>query len=316
MDAYVGFDTSCYTTSVAVIDAEKRLILDEREMLSVGQGKKGLRQSEGVFQHIKNLDRLGSNNIAQWGDIKPVAIAASVKPRPVADSYMPVFTVGSSVARVAATVAGVPFFETTHQENHLMAGLWSAKGPGSERFLTAHVSGGTTELLETLRRGTKFSIKKVGGTQDISAGQFIDRIGVAMGLPFPSGPQLEKLVDNSPGGIHPVAELRCFTKGTSISFSGPETGAKGLLKSGMQKDDVATAVILSIAHGLSRIIDTACRRLGLRDALMVGGVSSNTYIKKYLKENLKYNLYFPEKQYCSDNAVGAALIAFERHKEI
>lgn len=310
MDAYIGFDTSCYTTSVAVVDANKELIIDERRGLSIKRGERGLRQSEGVFQHIKNLNGLSRSNAPLWKDIRVVAVAASVKPRPVPGSYMPVFTVGDNVARIAAMVAGVPYFETTHQENHLMAGLWSAGGPRAKRFLTVHVSGGTTELLEVQRQGTKLSIKKVGGTQDICAGQFVDRVGVAMGLPFPSGPYLEKLADIS-GDTHLPAEMQCFTKGTNISFSGPETGAKRLLRTGVQKTDIAMAVILSIAQGLERIIDAACKGLKLQDVLMVGGVASNGYIRKHLEENLKYELYFPENRYCSDNAVGAALAAFE-----
>ncbi|MDD3850530.1 MAG: O-sialoglycoprotein endopeptidase [Bacillota bacterium] len=313
MDVYIGFDTSCYTTSVAVVDSAGRLVLDHRRVLEVKQGERGLRQSEGVFQHIRNLGDLSRSQVGFLDGMKVAAAAASVKPRPVEGSYMPVFTVGENAARVAAAVANIPFFETTHQENHLMAGLWSAGGPWSERFLTVHLSGGTTELLDTVKEGADFDTRIVGGTTDISAGQFVDRVGVAMGLPFPCGPHLEKLAEGTGDGVLPI-EIKCYTKRATVSFSGPETGAKRLLESGKDRAGIALGVFLSIARGLGRIIDAACEKKGLQDVLMVGGVSSNKYIREYLEKSLKYNLYFPKARYCSDNAVGAALIALEKQK--
>ena len=69
-----------------------------------------------------------------------------------------------------------------------------------------------------------------------------------------------------------------------------------------------------ISKSLSKIIERACSKLKINDVLMVGGVSSNKHVRKYLEENLNCRLYFPEPRYCSDNAVGAALIAMHKHK--
>jgi N6-L-threonylcarbamoyladenine synthase len=313
MDTYIGFDTSCYTTSVAVVDGNGNLILDRRSVLEVKKGGGGLRQSEGVFHHIKNL-----GSFTGYGDFVPegfriAAVAASVKPRPLPDSYMPVFTVGENAARVAAAVLGVPFFATTHQENHIMAGLWSAGGPKTERFLTVHLSGGTTELLDTVRKGPDFGVKIIGGTSDISAGQFVDRVGVAMGLPFPCGPYLEKLADGAED-VSKAVPIRSFTRDTYTSFSGPETHAKRLLEAGKDKKDVARAVLLCIAKSLTDVIQKACADFKIEDVLLAGGVSSNCLIREYLEEHLKCRLFFPDARYCSDNAVGTALIAMERYK--
>ena len=57
MNAYIGVDTSCYTTSVACVD-ETGIVSDLRKVLSVKQGERGLRQSDGLFQHIRNLETL------------------------------------------------------------------------------------------------------------------------------------------------------------------------------------------------------------------------------------------------------------------
>ena len=55
---YLGVDTSNYTTSLAVLDANNNIIFDKRKLLDVEIGKKGLRQQEALFQHIKNLPLL------------------------------------------------------------------------------------------------------------------------------------------------------------------------------------------------------------------------------------------------------------------
>ena len=57
-EAVLGIDTSCYTTSVAVLSLEGKLLADERRLLKVKPGRRGLAQSEMVFQHTRNLPEL------------------------------------------------------------------------------------------------------------------------------------------------------------------------------------------------------------------------------------------------------------------
>ena len=98
---FLGIDTSCYTTSVAIADADGQILLDHRQLLSVPEGARGLRQSEMVFQHVKNLSELFPQG---YTDLK--AVAASVAPRPAEGSYMPVLRVSESYAKAAAYTAG------------------------------------------------------------------------------------------------------------------------------------------------------------------------------------------------------------------
>ena len=55
---YLGIDTSCYTTSVAVLDEAGKLVGEARKILDVKPGRCGLQQSEMVFQHTRNLPNL------------------------------------------------------------------------------------------------------------------------------------------------------------------------------------------------------------------------------------------------------------------
>ena len=107
-DCVLGIDTSNYKTSVAVIDINGNVLSDHRQLLSVKQGERGLRQSDALFQHVKNLPELIE---LCFNDVDPdriAAVACSDKPRPVEGSYMPVFNAGTGMAKsIAASLEDV-----------------------------------------------------------------------------------------------------------------------------------------------------------------------------------------------------------------
>ena len=226
MDYILGIDTSNYKTSIAVVDREKHIICDLRRFLTVKQGERGLRQSDALFQHIQNLSALMEEMRTEF-DGKISAIACSFRPRPEAGSYMPVFLAGSGFARSAAAAMNIPLVGFSHQEGHMEAIRAYSSFQTVDRFLACHFSGGTCEVLDVsetdLRKdgmpkldfakdngAPAKSIKKVkkphpadpaervaytmhitGGTKDISFGQVLDRTGVALGMEFPAGGQLD-----------------------------------------------------------------------------------------------------------------------------
>ena len=178
---FLGIDTSCYTTSLAVVDQQGRLLCEARQMLEVPHGRRGLRQADGVWQHLQHLPQLAAQLQAEIGPLQLQAVAASSRPRPVAGPYMPVF-VRAFPLPAAWRPCGEFLPGALHQENHLWAGMWSA-GIKWDDFYALHVSGGTTELL-SVQAAEQLKIVEVGGSADLHAGQFIDRVGVALGLSF------------------------------------------------------------------------------------------------------------------------------------
>lgn len=91
-EVYLGIDTSCYTTSVALIGREGGLVGEARRILQVKPGCRGLQQSEMVFQHTRNLPILLEEVLKK--PLKVIGIGVSARPRPLEDSYMPAFLVG------------------------------------------------------------------------------------------------------------------------------------------------------------------------------------------------------------------------------
>lgn len=274
-------------------------------------------QSYAVFQHLQHLPVLfeGLGNHVDFQKVE--AVCASTRPRPVKGSYMPVFTVSQGFGQVAAGARGVPFFTTSHQEGHLMAGLWSAGGPKKDRFLGVHLSGGTTEVLQVNKKEKGFSVEIIGTTTDLHAGQFVDRIGVSMGLSFPAGAGLERLAKDFSGDI---PYLPSGVKGYRISFSGPEAAAARLLKAGVPQEAVARAVEHCIATSLEKVLRQAVADYQIKEILIVGGVAANSYVRERLRYRLEHRavgagLFFAQPGYSTDNAVGTALLGLSMHQK-
>ena len=124
-DLVLGIDTSCYTTSAALMDGTGALLFDERRLLRVKEGRRGLSQSEMVFQHMRALPDLLERIDLTQGRLS--AIVASERPRPLKESYMPAFLVGWGMARSLSHFMDVPLIAATHQHNHMFAGLWGLR---------------------------------------------------------------------------------------------------------------------------------------------------------------------------------------------
>jgi N6-L-threonylcarbamoyladenine synthase len=316
MKYILGIDTSCYTTSLAGVSPDGDVLFSRQLLLAVPQGERGLQQSGALFQHLKNLPLATAAIREALPDGEIAAVCSSTRPRPKDDSYMPVFLFSHHLGLAISDLTHTPFYMTSHQENHVMAGLHTAKGPNSGRFLALHLSGGTSEILDVTCRDIGFTINLIGASQDLHAGQFVDRIGVSMGLPFPAGPHLEKLALAGTGTV----ELTGTVKGLTVSFSGPETQGQLLIRQGeVPYPEIAYAVYQLLIRTISKWILHAVEMGYPNEVLLVGGVSSSRMLREGLKERLfkkdrNIRLYFADPVLSRDNAVGTALLGLQAYK--
>ncbi len=311
----LGIDTSNYTTSVALMGLDGELIANVKRPLEVKAGERGLRQSDAVFSHIKNIPSAMEEASRYLGGNTVVAVGVSKRPRNKDGSYMPCFLSGVAVAEGIARATDIPLFAFSHQCGHIMAALYSSgRCDLCERdFGAFHISGGTTELLYVRSGEGGFDTEIVGGTLDLNAGQIIDRIGVLMGLPFPSGRYMEEL---ALGFCGKLPRRRACVKETYVNLSGLENIAAELYCKTEDKALVSAFVL----DYLGRAITDMCRgfreKYGQMPLLLAGGVMSNSIIKDMLKRNLG-DIYFAEPALSADNAVGIAALARESYlKEV
>lgn len=298
---FLGIDTSNYTTSAAIVEPESSTVCQSKKLLPVEQGQLGLRQSDALFHHVQTLgDRVEEVMAKMDGALS--AVCVSDRPRSVEGSYMPCFLVGKMAARCIAAALSVPIYYTSHQVGHILAALYSAQRLDllEQDFLALHVSGGTFELLHVRPDRTSIITSDiVARTLDISPGQLIDRTGQRLGLPFPSGVQLEGL---AMGGSAPRLP-KIVLKDGCCCLSGMENKVENLLREGTAPADTARFVLEYLAALLESMTDEAIKKTGDLPVVFSGGVMSNLIIKNRLTAP---NRFFAEPVFSTDNACGVA----------
>ncbi len=303
---FMGIDTSNYTTSVALINGNESVVANLKRPLHVENGVRGLRQSDAVFSHVRNLPDIMREAGAILHGRTPAAIGVSEKPRRVEGSYMPCFLPGVAAAESIAATSFSPLFRFSHQCGHLMAALYSSgrKDLAEKTFPAFHVSGGTTEMLRVTSDGTGFRAECIGGTKDLHAGQLIDRVGVYMGIPFPCGPAMETLALSFHGKIR---RKKPSIDGFYANLSGLENLAKKLYDETSDAAETSAFVFAGIYDILASLSRAYLDAYGETPILYAGGVMSNGIIKKNLDK--EFDCAFAEPALSADNAVGIALLA-------
>lgn len=307
----LGIDTSNYTTSAALCTLGGEIVLNLKKLLPVAEGERGLRQSDALFAHTKNLPEIMEKLSAFLDENYPerdiVAVGYSKTPRDAEGSYMPCFLSGVSMASAISAALGCSSYAFSHQSGHVMAALYSAGRldllDSDTPFAAFHVSGGTTELLLITPGDGAFSVELVGGTVDINAGQAIDRTGVMMGLRFPCGREMEKLLD---GQELPNSKTRISVKGLECNLSGLENLAKKLYDETGDKALVSAYCFDFVADTLKKMTENLREKYPSIPVIYAGGVMSNKRIGAILSEF--ENTYFSSPEFSSDNAAGIALL--------
>lgn len=336
MKVYLGLDTSCYTTSCALVSEEGELIGQARKLLEVKPGARGLQQSQMVFQHTRALPEL----IKQLpSGVQLAGIGVSAFPRREKDSYMPAFLVGRGMAHSLGHLQNILVYEFSHQENHILAALRVLKCVPREPFYALHVSGGTTELLYCEpAQDTFFTAQLISGAMDLHGGQFVDRIGVALDLPFPAGPHMERaakticddpkmlkttinnLVNASHNDEVSKKEFKILpvsVKDGAISFGGPcseamrriERAKKSELLTDSYKAQTALSVFHCMTRSLQKMLTYQWEQRPAKTLIAVGGVMANSYLRQALLDfgrTKRVNVLLAPPEYSSDNATGVA----------
>lgn len=312
----LGIDTSAYTTSVAAVGAAG-LRHQERQLLPVDEGKRGLRPSDALYLHLRNLPSLVERLCAQVPIDGLAQVAVSIAPRPVASSYLPPFLAGEAIARAIGASRGVPVLRTSHQEGHIRAGMAGSGLDPDGPFMALHVSGGTTELVKVEGHSPRLTITTVGASDDLYGGQFIDRIGVLLGSAFPAGPQMDAWAEATDVIANiPVSRARFHDHQWWISFSGPESAAERALAQGAERYSVARGVMESIAVSLAHLVTTQTHMAG-GNLLIVGGVAANTHLRRRMQEILaaSWRIWFASPEWSRDNAVGVAYLGWDAYQD-
>ena len=306
-DLFLGIDTSNYRTSAALTDADGKIVYNHRELLDVPMGERGLRQSDAFFRHVQRLPEVIKEVMEYRDDIRMVAV--SEKPRPREGSYMPCFTAGTACAEEIASAMGTPVFRTSHQEGHIEAVKFYSELKDENDIIFFHFSGGTTEAV--------YGDEIVGGTLDIALGQVIDRVGVKLGMAFPSGEIMDRIALNASGSTGYLKPVK--VKDGYMNLSGIETQtirkAEEMMSSGDNTDGLIRELFGRLGDAILDMSVQLKEKYGSKPMIFAGGVASSEYIRNHIRANIGKDIRyaFGKPELSGDNAVGTALLGMKNY---
>jgi len=311
----LGIDTSNYTTSAAIYDLDTDKAIGQRKLLPVAMGQCGLRQSDAVFHHTRQLHQVISSLFREI-DYKPVIKAVGVSSRPIDKdgSYMPCFSVGVNTANILGSALSVPVYNFSHQQGHIAAAIYSSGTQYlyNREFIAFHVSGGTTEAVIVTPDNDKiFRTRLAARSLDLHAGQAVDRVGVRLGLSFPCGKELEKLALSCTQSV----KVKTCLKGCDCCLSGIENICANLIEKGESKELVAFTCLKFLSKTIGQMCSAVLEKYGQMPILFAGGVMSNSIIRDDLSK--KFDCIFAQPEFSTDNACGTAVLAsLEYNREV
>ena len=299
----LGIETSCDETAAAVISGGREILSNIiSTQIPVHQKFGGVVPEIASRKHIVNIMPVIDEAINTAGvDIHEInQIAVTYGP-----GLVGALLVGVSAAKTLAFALKIPLVAVNHLEGHIFANFLSS--PNLEPpFLALVVSGGHSSLIN-MKGYNEFEL--IGQTRDDAAGEAFDKIARVMNLPYPGGPQIDKLAkEGNPNAIDfPRAKVSDF----DFSFSGLKSAVLNYLNTAQMKGeeinkaDVAASFQKAVIDSLIDKTIDAAEKFKLKKIVLAGGVAANSELEENLRgkcESHGLKFFYPTKILCTDNA--------------
>lgn len=299
----LGIETSCDETAAAVLRGGRELLSNViSTQIPLHQKFGGVVPELASRKHIINIMPVIDDAITKAGvklsDINQIAV-----------TYGPglagALLVGLSAAKALAYALKVPLIAVNHLEGHIFANFLSS--PELEPpFLVLVVSGGHTALIK-MTEYNRFEL--LGQSRDDAAGEAFDKIARVMGLPYPGGPQIDKLAKS--GDPDAIIFPRPKVTGYDFSFSGLKSAVLSYLNTAQMKGEsinaanVAASFQRTVVNTLAEKTLSAAEEFKLNKIVLAGGVAANSSLEQTLRtacQSRGLEFFYPSKILCTDNA--------------
>jgi len=231
--------------------------------------------------------------------------------------------VGTSFAKAFAMGLNIPIIEVNHLKAHILAHFVEVT-PGSQHpkfpFLCLTVSGGHTQIVKV---NSPSDMEILGKTIDDAAGEAFDKAAKIMGLPYPGGPEIDRLAKSGDPKAYPFPKPKI--QGLNYSFSGLKTAFLYFLRDQLKLDeafieknraDLAASIQDTIIRVLLSKLRRATRETGIDEVAIAGGVSANSALRKQfmeMGEKERWKVYLPGLQFTTDNAAMIAITGYFKY---
>jgi len=314
----LGIETTCDETAFAIVRDGFEIVAQciySQDTIHAVFG--GVVPELASRQHIEIISSLLSETLAKAemtiDDIDAIAVAKG-------PGLIGALLVGLHFAKGLAFATGKPLIGVNHIEAHLYAAMMSTK-PENLLFpsLGMVISGGHTSLIQIRNIG---DYQLIGQTVDDAIGEAFDKVAKMLELPYPGGPQVEKLAQyGNPTAFH-FRPSRVKKEAFDFSFSGLKTAVLYTLRgnnlkredlpSEQEKRDVAASFQHCIFTDVLEKLKLALREYPAKALFLGGGVTQNKTLRAMLEEALSLPIYWPSRELCLDNAAMIAGLAFHK----
>jgi N6-L-threonylcarbamoyladenine synthase len=314
----LAIETSCDETSAAVVRDGKILSNAVSSQVALHAEYGGVVPELAAREHLKNLPPVVKTALgnAKVSANQLDAVAATQGPGlPMA------LLVGLKAAQALAFALRKPFAGIHHHEAHLYS-PWISGNPPIADFsqfqpnISLIVSGGHTILVLV---ESELKHRVLGSTIDDAAGECFDKTGKMLGLPYPAGPEIDRLAEQGNPKAFDFPRPLLHDASDDFSFSGLKTSVRYFLRDNpvllddpQKIRDLCASIQAAIVEVLVAKTIRAAKRNGVRCVTASGGVTCNRALRNELARACKKNgfaLHLAEKSLCTDNAAMIGILA-------
>jgi N6-L-threonylcarbamoyladenine synthase len=306
----IGIESSCDETGIGIIEGEKilsNIVASQEDIHSIYGGVVPELASRAHLSIIDNIFKIAIekscikvDNIDLIGVTNHPGLKGSL-------------LVGVSFACGLAYKLQKPIYFVNHLHSHIAVNFLNKNIEFPALGLV--ISGGHTSFFY-IEDYIKF--KEIGRTLDDACGETFDKVGRILGLPFPAGPYIEKEAERGDEKKIKFPVPSISANNLDFSFSGLKTAVVYYIKKYGKENvpDICASFQKTIGDYLCGKIKTALKKYNVKSFLLGGGVISNQYIQKRIKEILKdeVKVYIPERNLCLDNGVMVSIMSHYLYK--
>jgi N6-L-threonylcarbamoyladenine synthase len=310
----LGIETSCDDTATAVVR-------DGRDVLSsVSTHQNAFHERYGGIvpeiagrRHVALLSAAVENALERAAvSLQQIDGIAVTRGPGLAGSLV----VGVAAAKALAFASHTPLFAVNHLHGHIFAPFLDREELPPYPFLTLLVSGGHSQLV-SVESPTRMTI--LGKTRDDAAGEAYDKTARLLGLPYPGGPELDRLARDGNPSAYAFPRHRPAAGALDLSFSGLKTSVRYFLESDAGRDaprqDVAASFQAAVVDVLMARLRSAFERGTYAAVALSGGVAANSGLQAAVREwseRTGVPAFIPPPAYCTDNAAMIAAAAYHQ----
>lgn len=305
MAVILALETSCDETACAIIRDREVLASVVSSQIEVHRRYGGVVPEVASRQHVLTINPVIEETLAAaamgWMAIDGIGVTCG-------PGLVGSLLTGVMAAKTLAWVHQKPLIAVHHLEGHLYS-AFLAKPDLEPPFLCLLVSGGHTILVHVRAHG---DYELLGQTRDDAAGEAYDKTARLLGLPYPGGPEIDRLAkEGNPRAF-------AFPKGKvdhpyDTSFSGLKTAVRRTVEqlrspipmAAFPLADLCASFQKAVVEVLAEKSMRALENLNLSTLVVCGGVAANQGLRARLEQESQKRgavVVFPAFAYCTDNA--------------